>query len=266
MTTTYDIGEEESLFSDEEKAPKHVTQIVKTEAVSTCPECNETFVGNMRNARLGTHRRYKHGVKGQQSNKKKGPAKKKAPQTKPLTARVKESLASPVVTGRRKPASDIIRRLFVTGAKVVSVVDAPVAACLVFEAAAAGDAIDKVIAGSFVDRLVIQKMAGASEKWEGLSSVIALPICVVLVSRYPHLFGAVEDDMREAVEDIMILSVPTLKKKAERQKKAADAFAELMSLDASLASSADPVGEILRGMLPGYVFDPSLMPDAVPAE
>ena len=261
---------EEDLLSDEEKAPKHVTQITQVPTVARCPECGATFEGAMRNAWLDTHRRSKHGVKGSQQPKKKATAKKKAPQTKPVGARIKESLASPVAAGRRKPASDIIRRLFVTGAKVVAVVDAPVAACLVFEAPAAGDAIDKAIAGSFVDRLVVQKLAGASERWEALGSVLTLPVMVAMLSRFPQLFDALEDDLREAVEDIMIANVPAMRRKAERQRKAAAAFAELTSLDPVLAASGDPVGEILRGLLPAYVFDPSLLPEpedvAVPAQ
>jgi hypothetical protein len=262
MTETL-LEEESSLFSEEEKAPKHVTQVIHAESTAKCPECGASFSGPWRNRSLGSHRLHRHQVKGTKGQPKK-PGPKKTPQTKPLGERVKDNLRTPVPGVRRKPASDIIRRLFVTGAKVVAVVDAPVANCLVFEAAAAGDALDKAIAGSFVDRLVIQKLAGASEKWEGLSSIVALPICIALVSRYPQLYEALKDDMREAVEDVMILSVPTLKAKAERQRKAAGAFQELMSLDPTLASSEDPVGEILRGMLPEYVFNPPEASDAGP--
>jgi len=259
MTT--DALLEEELFSEEEKAPNHVDHLR-----AKCPECGATFEGVTRNAMLGTHRWSKHGVRGTAGKKKKPAAVKKAPQTKPLTARVKENLQTPVAAGRRKPASDIIRRLFVTGAKVVAVVDQPVAACLVFEAPAAGDAIDKAIAGSFVDRLIVQKLAGASERWEALGSVLSLPIMVAMLSRFPQLYDALEDDLREAVEDVMIANVPAMRRKAERQRKAAEAFRELTSLDPVLGASADPVGEILRGLLPAYVFDPSLLPDAVPAE
>ena len=251
------------LLSDKEKAPKHDPRpTVVHEATANCPECGASFRGTMRNAHLGMHRRHKHGIAGSStSTKKKVPAKKAAKAAKaPLTERVR----TPLPEGkRRKPASDIIRRLFMTGSKVVAVMPGqePVAACLAFESAAAGAAIDKAVVGSFIDRLVIQKLAGASERWEGLSSVVALPVCVVLVTRYPSLFATLEDDMREAVEDILITSLPTLQRKAERQRKAVGALSELMKVSPELANSQDPIGEVMRGFLPAYVFDPSLLHD-----
>jgi hypothetical protein len=252
---------EDELLSDNEKAPKHVTVVNNVPATATCPECGTTFDGDWRNQKLGVHRFKSHGVRSKTSGaakKRKAPAAKKKV---PVKQQAKAKLLAPVPAGtRRKPASDIIRRIFVTVAKGIAPIDPPVAACLQFEAAAAGVALDKLVAGTFVDRMVVQKIANASEKWEEASSVVTLPLCVALCSRFPNMYPALEDDMREAIEDILIASVPVWQKKAERSKKAADALSEFKALDPVFAQSGDPVGEILRGMLPDYVFDPSKLP------
>lgn len=260
-----EAAEPESLLSDAERRPRHVATApaAALASVATCPECGATFEGKMRNARLGRHRLTRHGIAGSSKGSKaaKKTTKKAAPAgKKPITAKAKEALATPVPVSKRKPAAEVISSFFGIGSKVVGVVDPPVGASLRFVAPAAGDAIDSVVAGSFVDRHVLQKMVSASDKWERFGAVMGLPVMIGIVTRSPVLFPALEEAMVAAVEEVMIASVPTLRRRHERQRKAVAAWDELGQLDPAIAQAIaagiNPAAAMLRGMLPEYVYNP----------
>jgi hypothetical protein len=126
-----------------------------------------------------------------------------------------------------------------------------------FEAPAAGQAIDLAIAGTFVDRKIVQPLVGGAAKWEAIGAVLTLPVMVHLISVYPGLQSAFEPQLRRAAEEILILSVPTIRKKVERDRKVVDALAELGHLDPAIAADPDPIGSIIGGF-----FGPTEAPDA----
>jgi hypothetical protein len=68
---------------------------------------------------------------------------------------------------------------------------------------------------------------------------------VHLVSIYPGLRLPLEAQMRRAAEEILVLSVPTIRRRVDRNKKVTEALAELGHLDPAIASDPDPVGTIV---------------------
>jgi hypothetical protein len=143
-----------------------------------------------------------------------------------------------------------------TLARVAQKVDPPTGKALRFEAPAAGNAIDTAVAGTFIDRLAVQKIAGASERWEQLGSVLSLPVMIFMIGRFPDLADVFEEDLREAMEDVIIANVPLLEKKAARTKRATDALQRLGAIDPAVAASEDPIGDLLRGF-----FEPDAPPE-----
>ena len=104
------------------KAPKHDPRpTVVHEATANCPECRAGFRGTMRNAHLGMHRRHKHGIAGiEHEHEEEGPGEEGCQSSQSPSDRARPE--TPLPEGkRRKPTSDIIRRLFMTGSKVVAV-------------------------------------------------------------------------------------------------------------------------------------------------
>ena len=107
-------------------------------------------------------------------------------------------------------------------------------------------AVDELVAGTVVDRVVIQRFAGAADKWERVGGVIAFPVLIALISRNPALLPVLEDDLREATLDVLIASIPTFEKQAQKERKAVDALSRLKKVDPRYAETDDPIGLILR--------------------
>jgi hypothetical protein len=231
----------EDLLSAHEVVPKHLKAEPETEP---CPYCDKTFkAGGFGRAHLANHIKYSH--KDKAPLKKTPPAKPKP--KLPKSAAVAKAVPEPKAKAR-KPAGENLSLLVSGGAQFAAKSGyVPLANALMFEAPAAGQAIDLAIAGTFVDRKIVQPLVGGAEKWEALGAVITLPVMVHLISIYPGLQSAFEPQLRRSAEEILILSVPTIRKKVERDRKVVDALAELGHLDPAIAADPDPIGSIIAG-------------------
>jgi hypothetical protein len=231
----------EDLLSAHEVVPKHLKTEPETEP---CPYCDKTFkAGGFGRAHLANHIKYSHKDKAPLKKTPPAKGKPKLPKSAALAKAVPEPKAK-----ARKPAGENLSLLVSGGAQFAAKSGyVPLANALMFEAPAAGQAIDLAIAGTFVDRKIVQPLVGGAEKWEALGAVITLPVMVHLISVYPGLQSAFEPQLRRAAEEILILSVPTIRKKVERDRKVVDALAELGHLDAAIANDPDPIGSIIAG-------------------
>jgi hypothetical protein len=231
----------EDLLSAHEVVPKHLKAEPEQEP---CPYCDKTFkAGGFGRAHLANHIKYSH--KDKAPLKKTPPAKPKS--KLPKSAALAKAVPEPKAKAR-KPAGENLSLLVSGGAQFAAKSGyIPLANALMFEAPAAGQAIDLAIAGTFVDRKIVQPLVGGAEKWEALGAVITLPVMVHLISVYPGLQSAFEPQLRRAAEEILILSVPTIRKKVERDRKVVDALAELGHLDPAIAADPDPIGSIIGG-------------------
>ena len=231
----------EDLLSAHEVVPKQAKAEPETEP---CPYCDKTFkAGGFGRAHLANHIKHTHPDK---APLKKTPPANGKPQL-PKSAAVAKAVPEPKAKAR-KPAGENLSLLVSGGAQFAAKSGyVPLANALMFEAPAAGQAIDLAIAGTFVDRKIVQPLVGGAEKWEALGAVITLPVMVHLISVYPGLQSAFEPQLRRAAEEILILSVPTIRKKVERDRKVVDALAELGHLDAAIAADPDPIGSIIGG-------------------
>ena len=252
MTMTTDEAEtppeDDALLSSHEVAPKDVKPDPETRA---CPYCDKEFrktgFGGFSN--LTQHVKYKH------KDQPRIDGRLKKPEAKPRSHKAKTTLPKSVAAvkaedekppKRRKPAGENLALLVNLGAQgAASAGYLPLANCLAFEAPAAGQAIDVAIAGTWPDRHVIQPLVGGVEKWEAVGACLTLPVMVHLCSVYPGLRLPLEAQMRQAAEEILVLSVPTIRKKVDRNAKVAAALAELGHLDPAIAADPDPVGSIV---------------------
>jgi hypothetical protein len=230
---------EEDLLQPSEIVPQASKPEPKVYRCELCPKEYTHGPDHLRRVNLANHVRHQH--------KTTAPVKAKLPRS---AAAVKTVPASS--ERKRKPAGENLA-LLVGGASQFAVRSGalPLGNCLAFEAAAAGQAIDVAIAGTWPDKHLVQPLVGGLEKWEAVGACLSLPVTVHLVSVYPGLAVPLADPMRRAAEEILILSVPTIRKKVERDKKLTEALSELGALDANIASDPDPVGSILNGFFAG---------------
>ena len=225
----------------------------KEPAATSCRFCSKTFDGGFRFAARGMHEKKEH--HDQWLSSKAGVKPKKSTAKRP--AKPKTTVTSPTAKARRIPAADSIGRNLGRLGKLVGNVDAPLGRALTFSSAATGSAVDELVAGTVVDRVVIQKFAGTADKWEKFGGIVAFPILIALVSRNPQLYPVLEDDLREATLDVLIASIPTFEKQAQKERKAVDALARLKKVDARYANSDDPILLILQDIFQPQVQEPS---------
>lgn len=231
-----------------------------------CPECGKTAnklgVPFVTNGQLGTHRANVHGYR---APAKAVPAKKTAP-AKAVPAKkaaaVKKDPAkatpAPTPTKARKPLGESIARLVLQVGRIINQIEPPTGAVIMFEAGALGNAIDNAIAGTFIDG-PLQKASKTASKIEPLVPLISLPAMVFMASRDEKMGQMLEAEIREAIEDVLVQSLPLLKKRATRTRETLEALEELKAIDPEIYGSADPVGTILDGFFAGA---PPAEPDA----
>ncbi len=243
MTDVLDDVEE--LLSTQETAPIPAAPVPKS---ATCPECGQVFLSPFENVKLGNHRRHAHDVAGTLKPSGKKPAPKKTAATGTATSRARSA--------PRKPLGESLAKIFLQAGRLINtVVDPPTGAAIMFEAGALGAAVDAAIAGTIIDR-PLQKGAGIAEKFEPLVPLVTMPAMIFMLSKNPNMQPMIEGELREALEDVLVQSLPLLRKRAARTRATVDALAELQQLSPELAQSDDPIRDILDSFFAPPVPEP----------
>lgn len=252
---------EDEMTSQQERPPK--VTVDAAPAGVQCHYCSQVFEGPARWFQRGRHEKAEHHDEWEAA--KAGAPKTKtkpktASQAKPKAART--TVTPPPKAGAKRIAvADSIGRNVGRLAKMVARVDAPLGRALAFSSQATGAAADDLVAGTILDRKLIQRVAPLADRWEKLGGVLAFPVMVALISRNPAMFDLLEDDLRDATLDVIMASVPTMEKRAARERKAVDALRRLGQVDERYATTDDPIGLILRD-----IFAPSPTADDGPSE
>lgn len=242
--TTVDLELDSEILSPNEKAPVAPDKPVANVASLTCRYCPEIFEGTTRAWTRGRHEKAQHRALWEAAKVAPKPKAKKAAKAAPAAKKA----PAPRPAAKRIPAGEAIGRNVARIGKMLGTIDPPMAKALVFSASATGAAADELIAGTIVDRVVVQRFAGVADKWERLGGVLAFPVLVAVISRNPNLLPVLEDDLRDATLDVIIASMPTYEKQAQREKKAVDALRRLGQIDERYAASDDPIGLILQDL------------------
>ena len=244
----------ESFTSQAETKPKPPPEAPK---VATCHFCTETFEGQWGSARRGMHEKKAHPDEWAKAKAvgHKPKTKKAAAEKKPAAKKASGAVSASGAKSRRIPAGDSISTTLGMAAQLIIKVDGPTGRALQFAAPAAGDAVDELVAGTFVDKRVLQPFAGAADKWEKVGGIIAFPVLIAVISRNPALFQPLEAQLRSATVDVINGSIPTLKKKAANEKKAAEALSELGKIDERYLGD-DPIRMILEDIFGAHIVSP----------
>lgn len=157
---------------------------------------------------------------------------------------------------KRESTADIIGTLYAGAGEVLvrTGFDPPVGRCLQFQASAAGEALDKVVAGTSID-VPLQWAARNSDQAQLLGDLFLLPVLLFAYQRIPpESRTLLEPWMERAVRGNLRATVPVIKRKRaedrEMQKVIDDLKAEGM-IDPDLADVDAAVEAILTAMFAG---------------
>lgn len=252
--------EDNNLLSQLETAPTAPADLppdpdeAKGNPRRQCPECGATTnamgLPFLTDAALKVHRARGHGVVepgGKGPMAPKGTAPKKAPGAAKKVPGPKKTTTQ---TSVRRPLGPELAKIFLQLGRIINTVEPATGATIMFEAGALGEAIDKLVVGTFVDKS-LQKAATASDRFAPLVPLVTLPAMIFMVSHNEAMGGMLEGEIREAMEDVLIQSLPLLRKRAQRSKAAVDALAELRGIRPDLAESEDPIGEMINELFTG---------------
>ena len=153
-----------------------------------------------------------------------GEEKKTEPEKKP--AKKNTNLGRP---RKRTSVKSELGMVWKMAANFVAAVNAPTAKAVVLEAPIAGQILDDAVAGTVIDRWLIQPFAGASDKYGPLVLLIGFPAAVYIADVLPEHRPMVEDYIRKAIVQIMVSTADEMKATAEREAHASEQLAELGS-------------------------------------
>lgn len=242
-----------------------------------CPHCDETFTTSKsaRGASSASAMRTRHikaehpGAAEDVPGTTDGPAASSAPRRNPIRAFFTRKGAVDGQTNvvPRRPKAKVRRvgrtslapagsLLWTLGATVAGRAgDVPVAKVLGVQTPVAGQALDRALAGTMLDR-IIQPLAADADRYSELASLVSFPMVVAIYERNPS-------PPLEAVLDMLIrrnlLAMADAIKVAKREAEhMAEATAELASVGMEFGS--DPVSE-----MKAWLFGAPIAPQPEPA-
>jgi hypothetical protein len=121
-------------------------------------------------------------------------------------------------------------------------IDPPVGRCLQLEAPLAAQEIDKVIAGTFLDR-ILQPIFRKGDQLEGLGAIIALPVMVGLYERKPNLAPLLEEQMKQTLGNVLLDVVPLMNKNKAKMRRSARSLKDVNEAF-DIPRGADPINYI----------------------
>lgn len=135
--------------------------------------------------------------------------------------------------------------------------DIPVGRVLQFQAPIAGNRIDQIIAGTWIDKL-LQPIVRYQETAEGVGSLILLPLLIAAFERKPDLAGfpMFEKIIRGAVESSLMEMAPLLKKQASDTRKAARTVADIQGMGVELGLGPEEMKDPIGALIAGFFYVP----------
>ena len=135
--------------------------------------------------------------------------------------------------------------------------DLPVGRVLQIQAPSAGAQLDVLLAGTFLDKLILQPLAKSYDSVSGLGSLLAFPMLVGVYEHSPQSRPVVEglliDIARSSLGDL----APALRAQRTKEAKAVKDLQELTDLlDVPVAKGEDPITAFLNMIFAGATLEP----------
>jgi hypothetical protein len=109
----------------------------------------------------------------------------------------------------------------------------PLGRCLQWQAPVAGEMLDEAVAGTFIDKMALQKIVRGRGRFDTLASVLGPPAIVFAIERNPAQAEVLLPMLAASIRSSLPHMVPAIKKARAKEEKMAQAAAELFADDPS---------------------------------
>ena len=186
-------------------------------------------------------------------------AKKEKRESGPVLPPTREK--RPGVTPKRVPAADLIESGWgaLGGLVARSPMHGALGRYLQWQAPATGNVLDKALAGTLVDRKLVQPAVRAHDSLGAIGAILGPPILIWSIERDPHKAGVLLPILRAQILASLPTMVDAMKRQKVRDEKVSKSIRELFP---DLPEGADPVEEILAYLFSGPT--PTEAPTFVP--
>jgi len=158
----------------------------------------------------------------------------------------------PKGAGRRVSTAETMGDLWAgLGGLAVRTGHAPLGRYLQWQGEAAGEMLDDAIAGTFVDRRLLQPAVKARGKLDTVVALFAPPAIILQLERNPNQAPMLIPVLKSAIRSSLPTMLPAMKKAQARETKVNDAIRDMFP---DLPAGVDPVDEIISQLFFGYTF------------
>jgi hypothetical protein len=176
---------------------------------------------------------------------------KKATQEAPPQTATQKKPKVPRGIGKRVSAADTIGDAWagLGGLAIRSGRHVPLGRYMQFSSAVTGELLDDAAKGTFVDRIVLQPVAKGRGRFDALAAVFGPPAVILAMERDPSRAEVLIPVLKAQIRSALPMMVPAIKKVQEKERKAAEAAAELFP---DLPEGVDPADAIIAMLFDGW--------------
>lgn len=155
-------------------------------------------------------------------------------------------------SGRRTTAADSLGDLYaaVGGFLARSPQNAPLGRYLQWQAPAAGELLDSVVANTFVDRKLLQPAVKMRGSVDVLAALFGPPALIIAIERNPSRAEVLLPMLESSIRSSLPTLLPAMKKSQEREEKVAKAVKEMFP---DMPDGVDPVRLVIEQMFAGWI-------------
>ena len=182
--------------------------------------------------------------------------KKKANQEKKPPFK-KTSEKPPRGVGRRVSAAGTIEDVWaaIGGVAVRTGQHAPLGRYLMWQAPAAGEMLDDALAGSFVDRRLLQPAVKTRGRLDVVAAIVGPPAIIFAIEQNPARAEQLIPILKSTIRSSLPSLLPAMKKAQAREEKMNKAVTELFGDD--FPPGVDPVDVVIEQMFSGWIVPPA---------
>ena len=176
---------------------------------------------------------------------KKKPAGAPAPVTKEK---------APKGSGRRQSTAETIEDFWsmLGGVAIRSGLHAPLGRYMMWQAPAAGEMVDQALAGSFLDKKILQPTVKARGRLDIVGALLGPPAIILAIEMNPARAMQLMPVLKSSIRSSLPTILPAMKKAAAREEKVNKAITEMFGDD--FPAGVDPVDYVIESMFSGF-FD-----------